>query len=79
MKDTFAFFFKSYISMSSAYLSYDQALDKIYKLEKLYSSLMKQSFDAALKNRLYSDQLNEKALNVKKEIHNIRSGMLAMA
>lgn len=65
--------------MNYEYLSYDVALEKLYKLEKLYSSLMKQSFDAAIKNRLYSDKLNEKALNIKKEILNIRSGMLATA
>jgi hypothetical protein len=65
--------------MNYEYLSYDVALEKLYRLEKLYSSLMKQSFDAAIKNRLYSDKLNEKALNIKKEILNIRSGMLATA
>lgn len=65
--------------MNYEYISYDVALEKLYRLEKLYSSLMKQSFDAAVKNRLYSDKLNEKALNVKKEISNIRSGKLTMA
>ncbi|AGC77926.1 hypothetical protein LX97_03399 [Nonlabens dokdonensis] len=48
-------------------------LTQLERLEKRYCSLMKQSFEAALKDRDYSDALNDKALEIKEDIDLIRS------
>jgi hypothetical protein len=65
--------------MEYAYKSYEIDIEKLQRLEKRYSSLMKKSFNAGLKNRAYSDELNSKALELRKEIHILRSELLTDA
>lgn len=65
--------------MEYDYKSYEIDNEKLQGLEKRYSSLMKKSFNASLKNRAYSDELNNKALELRKQIHILRSELLADA
>jgi hypothetical protein len=54
-------------------------IEKLQVHEKGYNSLMKQSFNAGLKNRTYSDKLINRALELRKEIHFLRSELLTEA
>jgi hypothetical protein len=65
--------------MEYAYKSYEIDIERLQRLEKRYSSLMKQSYNAGLKNRAYSNELNNKALELRKEIYFLRSELLADA
>jgi len=65
--------------MEYAYKSYEMDIEKLQVHEKGYNSLMKQSFNAGLKNRTYSDKLINRALELRKEIHFLRSELLTEA
>ncbi|WP_303686183.1 Lacal_2735 family protein [Nonlabens dokdonensis] len=52
--------------------SYNVEKMQLERLEKRYCSLMKQSFEIAIKNRDRSDILSNKALEIKKDIDHLR-------
>lgn len=55
--------------------SYEDEISDLHRLEKRYSCLMKQSFEAAIKDRNYSDELNDIALRIKDEIKSLRNNL----
>lgn len=57
--------------------SYEDEISYLHRLEKRYSCLMKQSFEAAIKDRNYSDELNDIALKIKDEIKSLRINLYA--
>lgn len=52
--------------------SYNVEKMQLERLEKRYCSLMKQSFEIAIKNRDRSDILSNEALEIKKDIDHLR-------
>ncbi|WP_298952763.1 Lacal_2735 family protein [uncultured Nonlabens sp.] len=59
--------------MKKDFNSYENDLTDLRRLEKRYSCLMKQAFEAGINDRNYSDQLNQMALKIKEEIKLLRS------
>ncbi|WP_164510825.1 Lacal_2735 family protein [Nonlabens xiamenensis] len=56
--------------------AYDKQIERLRKLEKRYSSLMKQSYQAAINNREYSQELRQIAKEIKIEIDTLKEQLL---
>ncbi|PPK95002.1 hypothetical protein LY01_01755 [Nonlabens xylanidelens] len=55
--------------------SYESKIKELRRLEKRYSCLMKQAFEAGVNDRAYSDKLNQIALKIKQQIMLLRSNL----
>ncbi len=60
------------LTMQKEIESYNVEKMQLERLEKRYCSLMKQSFEIAIKNRDRSDILSNEALEIKKDIDHLR-------